>query len=238
MASASLIADLVVANHILYNQGVVDGFGHVSVRDDQRPDRFWLARSMAPSLVQAEDILEYDLESTALNANGRRSYVERFIHGEVYRNRPDVMAVVHDHSPAVIPFGVSTVPLRPVFHMSGFLRDVKKFDIRAASGQMTDMLIRNHDLGHSLAMTLGNSPVALMRGHGVTVVGATLKEAIFRAVYTEVNARVQTQAITLGGPVEYLAEQEAELAETANRAQHDRPWELWKLQAIANRQNR
>ena len=190
---------------------------------------------MAPSLVQAEDILEYDLESSPIDAAGRRSYLERFIHGEIYRARPDVMAVVHNHSAAVIPFTVSSAPLRPVFHMGGFLRDVKKYDIRTVSGRMTDMLIRDHDLGHSLAMALGSSPVALMRGHGVTIVGANLKEAMFRSVYTEVNARVQMQAMSLGA-VEYLSTEEAELAEKANSGQYDRPWDLWKGQAIAKRQ--
>jgi HCOMODA/2-hydroxy-3-carboxy-muconic semialdehyde decarboxylase len=235
MAVIPLIADLVVANHILNDQGVVDGFGHVSVRSDQRKDRYFMARNMAPSLVQAEDILEYDLESNPVNALGRRSYLERFIHSEIYRARPDVMAVVHNHSAAVIPFSVSTAPLRPVYHMGGFLRDIKKFDIRTASGRMTDMLIRDHDLGFSLAMALGNSPVALMRGHGATVVGASLKEVIFRAVYTEVNARVQMQAMALGGAVEYLSPEEAEFAEKSNAGQYDRPWDLWKNQAIAAR---
>ena len=235
MAVNPLFTELAIANHILFDQGVVDGFGHVSLRNPEKPDHFFLARSMAPSLVEATDILEYDVESEAVNAAGRRSYLERFIHGEVYRNRKDVMSVVHTHSPAIIPFSVSSVPLRPVYHMSGFLRDVKKYDIRTASGQMTDMLIRDHDLGHSLAMALGDGPVALMRGHGITVVGATLKEAVFRAVYSEMNARVQIQAIAIGGPVEYLSQQEAELAERSNRAQYDRPWDLWKAQAIANR---
>jgi len=118
--------------------------------------------------------------------------------------------------------------------MGAFLRDVKKYDIRTVSGRMTDMLIRDHDLGHSLAMALGNSPIALMRGHGVTVVGASLQEALFRAVYTEVNARVQMQAMSLG-PVEYLSAEEAELAEKANSGQYGRPWDLWKGQAIAKR---
>jgi ribulose-5-phosphate 4-epimerase/fuculose-1-phosphate aldolase len=235
MPVSPLIADLVLANQILFDQGVVDGFGHVSVRSDQRKDRYWLARSMAPSLVQAGDIVEYDLESAPVNANAPKSYVERFIHGEIYRNRADVMAVVHSHSLAVIPFGVSATPLRAVFHMGSFLRDVKKYDIRVASGRMTDMLIRDHDLGHSLAATLGSSPVALMRGHGVTVVGASLKEAVFRSVYTEANARAQMQAIALGGPVEYLSDEEAELAERANSAQYDRPWELWKSHAVSVR---
>ena len=235
MPSDTLIADLVLANHILFDQGVVDGFGHVSVRDDRNPERFLLSRSMAPALVNAADIVEYDLNSNPVDPNAPRSYVERFIHGEIYRSRPDVMAVVHNHSPSVIPFGVSAAGLRPVYHMAGFLREIQKFDIRAAAGRMTDMLIRDASLGQSLASTLGASPVVLMRGHGATVVGASLKEAVYRSVYTEINARLQMQAMALGSQVEYLSFEEGELAERANSAQYDRPWELWKLAAMKNR---
>ena len=235
MPSALLIADVVLANHILSDQGVVDGFGHVSVRSDENKERYFMARSMAPSLVQTGDVLEYNLDSQAINPGDRRSYLERFIHSEIYRMRPDVISVVHSHSPAVIPFGVSRAPLEPVFHMAGFLRDVKKYDIRVASGQMTNMLISNHDLGVSLAAALGSSSIALMRGHGVTVVGASVKEAVFRSIYTEVNARIQMQAMALGTPVEYLSREEAELAEKANAAQYDRPWELWQKHAEETR---
>ena len=230
MPSPQLIIDLVSANHILAEQGVVDGFGHISVRSDENKERYFLARNMAPASVQAGDILEYDLDSKPLNDGGRRSYLERFIHGEVYRLRPDVMSVVHSHSPAVIPFGVSRVPLQAVYHMAGFLRDIKKYDIRTASGQMTDLLIKNHDLGISLAATLGASPVVLMRGHGVTVVGDSIKAAVVRSVYTEMNARIQIQAISLGGPVEYLSPEEAEQTEKSIVGQYDRAWDLWVRQ--------
>ncbi len=231
MPAAQLIADIVVANHILFDQGVVDAFGHVSVRSDENKQHYFLARNMAPSLVEAGDVLEYDFDSNAINPGDRRGYLERFIHSEIYRMRPDVMSVVHSHSPAVIPFSVSRTTLQPVYHMAGFLRDVKKYDIRTASGQMTDMLIRNHDLGVSLAAALGSAPVALMRGHGITIVGTSIKEAVCRSVYAEMNARIQIQAMGLGTPVEYLSREEAELAEKANAGQFDRPWELWQKHA-------
>ncbi len=233
--SIDLIADLVLANHILFDQGVVDGFGHVSVRHDKYSNRFLLVRSMAPLLVQAEDIIEYDLDSNPLNANGRKSYVERFIHSEIYRARPDVVSIVHSHSDSVISFGVSSVGLRPVFHMGGFLTNVKKYDIRVESGRMTDTLVSDRDLGHSLAKTLGEAPVALMRGHGSVAVGASLQEAVFRAVYTEINAKIQAQAISLGGTVEYLSIEEGELATRSCSAHCGRTWELWKRDALAIR---
>lgn len=224
----TLIADLVTANHILFDQGVVDGFGHVSVRHCDRPDRYLLSKSSAPSLVQAEDIMEFDLDSNAIDPGGRKPYLERFIHGEIFRARPEVMAVVHSHSASVIPFGVSSVTLQAVFHMGGFLRNVPKFDIRVASGRMTNMLVSDGELGKQLAATLGQASVVLMRGHGATAVGTSLKEAVYRGVYTEVNARVQIQAIGLGGTVEYLSEEEATMADRANAGVYDRPWQLWK----------
>src|SRR5947207_6292087 len=206
----ALIDDLVAANRILVDQGVVDGYGHVSVRHPADPQRYLMSRSIAPELVTAADIMEYDLDSVAVDARGRTSYLERFIHGEIYRARPDVKAVVHNHSPSVIPFGVTTAPLRPLYHMSAFLGGgVPVFDIRAAAGGPTDMLVRNAALGRALATSLGAAPVALMRGHGAVVVGSALPQAVFRSVYTEINAKLQAQAMTLGGPVTYLDVEEA-----------------------------
>ena len=228
-APPALIEEIVTANRILYDQGIVDAFGHVSARDPQRSDRYWLARNLAPSLVTEKDVLQYDLNSSLMNEQpGDRSYLERFIHGEIYRIRPDVMAVVHNHSSSVIPFGVSRAALRPVFHMGSFLSDVRRWEIRSASVKPTDMLVRDQALGQSLAQALGPAPVVLMRGHGVTVVGASIKEAVCRAVYTEMNARIQAQAIALGAQVEYLSKEEAALATASISGQYDRPWELWK----------
>jgi ribulose-5-phosphate 4-epimerase/fuculose-1-phosphate aldolase len=225
-ADRALIDKLVLANRILYRQGVVDGFGHVSVRHDQSPDHFLLARNMAPGLVRREDIVTFDLDGAALDAVGRRVYLERFIHGEMYRARPDVQAVVHSHSPNVIPFGVTGTPLLPVFHMSGFLAEGSAlFEIRDVAGD-TDMLISDGSLGVALAAALGSRSTVLMRGHGSTVVGASLEQAVYRAFYAEVNARLQTQARQLG-EVTYLNANEAAKAAAINDTQLPRVWELW-----------
>ncbi len=222
----ALIDKLVLANRILYDQGVVDGFGHVSVRHDQSPVHFLLSRNMAPALVCRDDIVTFDLDGTALDANGRRVYLERFIHGEIYRARADVHAVVHSHSPSVIPFGVTRTSLRPVFHMSGFLgQGTALFDIRETAGD-TDMLISSGTLGKALAATLGPRSTVLMRGHGSTVVGTSIEQVVYRAIYAEVNARLQMQAIGLG-EVTYLSEQEAAKAMATNDTQLARVWELW-----------
>src|SRR3984893_12140668 len=228
-ADPRLVADLVTANHILYDQHVVDAFGHVSVRHDKRPDRFLLARSMAPALVTAADILEFDLDATPLAA-GRPVYLERFIHGEIYRVRPDVVAIVHSHSHAIIPFGVvRSHKLRAIFHMSGFVgTETPIFEIRECVGDGSDLLVRNRDLGAALAKSLGPKSVVLMRGHGVTVTAPTLQEAVYRGVYVDVNARLQLEAIGLGA-VNYLTETEGRAAAATNAAQIGRAWELWKM---------
>lgn len=227
-ADPQLVSDLVAANHILADQGVVDGFGHVSVRHDKDPQRFLLARSMAPALVQADDIMEFDLDGAPVDARGRNPYLERFIHAAIFRARSDVVAVVHNHSPGVIPFGAAGASLRPIYHMGGFLGGgVPVFEIRDAGGPATDMLIRNNDLARALAGTLGTHSVALMRGHGAVIVGSTLKQAVFRAVYTEVNARLQAEAQRLGTPT-FLNDDEAAAAAATNDGQIERPWALWK----------
>ncbi|HTS20441.1 MAG TPA: class II aldolase/adducin family protein [Casimicrobiaceae bacterium] len=221
-----LVARLVLANRILYAQGVVDGFGHVSVRHDRSPAHFLLSRNMAPGLVSREDIVTFDLDGVALDAAGRRVYLERFIHGEIYRARPEVRAIVHSHSPSVIPFGVTAQPLRPVFHMSGFLGEgAALFEIRDIAGD-TDMLVSSSPLGMALARSLGERSTVLMRGHGSTVVGASLEQAVYRAIYAEVNARLQLQAMTLG-EVKYLNAGEAAKAAATNDTQVGRAWELW-----------
>jgi HCOMODA/2-hydroxy-3-carboxy-muconic semialdehyde decarboxylase len=231
---AKLIEDLVAANRILADQGVVDGYGHVSVRHDKAGDRYLMSRSIAPELVTAADIMEYDLDGVPVDPKGRAVYLERFIHGEIYRARPDVRAIVHNHSPSVIPFGVTTAPLRPLYHMSAFLwPGVPVFEIRDAGGPGTDMLVRSPALGQALARTLGAGPVALMRGHGAVVVGSNLPEVVFRSVYTETNARLQAQAMVLGGAVHYLDTEEAKKAQASVAGTISRPWELWKRKALA-----
>jgi HCOMODA/2-hydroxy-3-carboxy-muconic semialdehyde decarboxylase len=225
-ADSVLVEKLVLANRILYRQGVVDGFGHVSARHDQSPTHFLLARNMAPALVRRDDILTFDLDGAAQDANGRRVYLERFIHAEIYRARPDVQAVVHSHSPSVIPFGVTRQPLRPIFHMSGFLGEgAALFEIRDTAGD-TDMLISNATLGVALATVLGERSTVLMRGHGSTVVGSSVEQAVYRAIYAEVNARLQIQATQLG-EVTYLNTQEAMKAAASNDTQLARVWDLW-----------
>jgi ribulose-5-phosphate 4-epimerase/fuculose-1-phosphate aldolase len=227
--AAQLIEDLVAANRILADQNVLDGYGHVSARHDRDPARFLMSRSLAPELVTAADIMEYDQDSEPVDPRGRTSYLERFIHGEIYRARPDVQAVVHSHSPSVIPFGVTGVPLRPLFHMSAFLgAGAPVWDIRAAAGGDTDMLVRTRALGGALARTLGSHAVALMRGHGAVTVAGGLPLVVFRSVYTEVNARLQAQAMGLGGAVTYLSPEEAKRAEASVAGTVARPWELWK----------
>ena len=228
----ALRADLAIANRILVRQGVVDAFGHVSARHPARADRFLLARNMAPASVTAADIMEYDLDGNDVVAGAPKPYLERFIHGEILRARPDVMAVVHTHSPAVIPFSVvSQAKLRAVSHMGSFLGEATPvFEIRDTAGEASDMLIRDNALGRALARSLGRGPAVLMRGHGITVVGATLKEAVFRAVYSEFNARIQAEALKLG-PVTYMTGGEAAASAASNASQIDRAWNVWKAQA-------
>jgi ribulose-5-phosphate 4-epimerase/fuculose-1-phosphate aldolase len=238
-AVSSTIRELVDANHILFDQGVVDGFGHVSVRHPTRPDRFLFARSMAPALVSEEDVLEFDLEGAPVEAGGPPAYLERFIHSEIFRNRPDVVSVVHSHSPSVVPFSVVTgTKLKPIFHMCGFLgartaEGTPVFEIRDFAGAGSDLLISNSRLGAALAQSLGEGPAVLMRGHGSTVVGSTLRQAVFRAVYTEVGARLQAEAMRLG-PVTYLTEEETIATTNTIDTQTDRSWFLW-LKAARSR---
>jgi len=226
-ADPALLEKLVLANRVLYRYGVVDGFGHVSARHNASSAHFLLSRNMAPALVRREDIVTFDLDGAALDAEGRRVYLERFIHAEIYRARPDVQAVVHSHSPSVIPFGVTGQTLRPVFHMSGFLGEGSAlFEIRDVAGD-TDMLISNNALGAALATSLGSRSTVLMRGHGSTTVGTSLEQAVYRALYAEVNARLQIQAKSLG-EVTYLNAQEAAKAAAINDTQLPRVWELWR----------
>jgi HCOMODA/2-hydroxy-3-carboxy-muconic semialdehyde decarboxylase len=224
--SRELVEDLVAANRILAGEGVFDAFGHVSVRHPGDPGRYLMSRSLAPALVTAADLMEYDLESVPVEPRDRTPYLERFIHGEIYKVRPDVSAVVHHHSPSVIPFGVTAQPLKPIYHMAAFLGEgAPVFDIRDAAG-MTDMLVRNAAQGQALARTLGEGAVALMRGHGAVVVGPTVQHAVARSIYVEANARLQRQALALG-PVTYLDPEEARKADATVSSVYGRPWELW-----------
>jgi HCOMODA/2-hydroxy-3-carboxy-muconic semialdehyde decarboxylase len=230
--AGEVLADLAAAARILAAQGVVDGFGHVSMRHPQAPDRYLMARSIAPARVTPDDIIEYDLESNPANANGRGSFLERFIHGEIYRARPDIQSVVHSHSPSVIPFGLVNAPVRAMFHNAAFLAaGVPVFDIRERFGA-TDMLVSDSAKGVALAQVLGRRDVALMRAHGSIACGASLQIAVFRAVYTEVNARIQhwTTALAGGAPIAALDEAEGRLADGPNQTAGMRAWDLWRAQ--------
>lgn len=224
----SLLDDLVAANRILAGLNVLDGFGHVSARHPDRPDRFFLSRSLAPELVTRDDIQSYDLDSNVQDGDARTPYLERFIHGSIYARRPDVAAVVHSHAAPVVPFAASSVRLRPIYHMSAFLRaGAPVFEIREKFG-MTDMLIRNNAQGEALAEKLDDSSAVLMRGHGYCTVGCSIPEAVFRAYYAQLNAELQHRAITLGGSVDYLSDEEATKYDETNRGVLGRPWALWK----------
>ena len=227
-ASRALVDDLVAGSRILAMHQVLDAYGHISARCDKRPDRFIMSRSRAPALVTAADLMELNADSEALPGDKRKGFIERYIHGEIYRTRPDVMAVVHSHSPSVIPFGVTRTKLRPVYHMGSFLwSGVPVWDIRKVR-QENDVLVRDRPLGKALASALGGCNCVLMRGHGMTVVGDSVPEAVFRAIYTEMNARLQIQATQLEGPIQFLSEEEGKRSTASNRGTLERPWELWK----------
>ena len=223
--------DLVAANRILAEHGVIDAYGHVSLRSPKDPNRYYLAHSIAPERVQAEDILEYDLDSRPLDDAGRESVRERYIHGEIYKTRPDVMAVVHNHSPSVIPFSVTGVPMRALFHMAAFVGDgLPNFEIRDVQ-KGTDLLVKTPALGKALAFTLKDKPAALMRGHGAVVVGENLARAVGRSVYLEQSARLQMQALLLSKNITYL--DEAEVRASMPIQDYKRAWPLWRAKALA-----
>ena len=223
---ADLAQQLVYANRILYDQGVVDGLGHISVRHPTQEGVYMLSCNRAPAMVKREDIVCYDLDGKAVSDTTERPYLERFIHGEIYRARPDVMSVVHSHSPSVIPFAAVKKPLLPIYHMAGFLGEGSShFEIREDGGN-TDMLISSNALGKSLAKSLGKCTCVLMRGHGSTVVGTSIQQAVFRAIYAEMNAKLQLSAMGIGD-VSYLNKEEAALSSAMNDGQIGRSWNLW-----------
>ena len=227
-ASRGLVDDLVAGSRILAMHEVLDAYGHLSARSDRRPDRFIMSRSLAPALVTTADLMELGADSEPLSGDSRKGFLERYIHGEIYRTRPDVMAIVHSHSASVIPFGVTRSKLKPVYHMGAFLwTGTPVFDIRKHR-QDNDLLVRDRGLGRALAGALGACNCVLMRGHGMTVVADSVREAVYRAIYTEMNARLQLQAQLLDGPIEFLSDTEGRRATAAIRGTLERPWELWK----------
>jgi ribulose-5-phosphate 4-epimerase/fuculose-1-phosphate aldolase len=228
----ALLDDLVAANHVLYDQGVVDGSGHVSVRHNADDRYFLMARNIAPGQVTRDDIVVYGLDSEpADTGSGLKHYNERYIHGQIYRKRPDVRSVIHSHSPTVVPFTVVTTPLRPIAQVSGFLGlGTPIWDIRSVDDGH-GFLVKNNRLGEALAETLAGSAVVLMRGHGSTVVGKSIPQAVWRAVYTEINAKQQVIATVLGGPITYLSDEESAYAAENTPANPVRAWNQWKEMA-------
>ena len=232
----ALVDELVLANHILYRQGVVDGFGHVSQRHPIRPDQFLMSCSLAPARVTRADITLLGKQGEPVGDQPGIPYLERFIHSSIYSLRSDVNAIVHSHSPNIVPFSaVSSVGLRPIFHMCGFLgAGAPVFEIRETAGTASDLLVRDGKLGHALACCLGSASVVLMRGHGSTTVGTSVRQAVYRAVYAEVNARMQMASLQLGQP-EYLTTEEAATAALSNDKQIGRTWELWRDEVTKTR---
>src|SRR3954464_12050110 len=223
--------DLVAAYRILASHGVIDAYGHVSLRSPDNPQRNFIARSPAPEIVEVEDILEYDLDSKPLDDRGRESVRERYIHGEIYKARPDVTAVVHNHSPSVIPFSVTGVPMRPIYHMASFIGDgMPNFEIRKIQ-KGTDLLVKTPKLGAALAKTLGKSSAALMRGHGSVTVGENIARAVGRSIYLEQSAQLQMQAMMLSKKVTYL--DAGEVKASAPVQDYKRAWPMWREKALA-----
>jgi ribulose-5-phosphate 4-epimerase/fuculose-1-phosphate aldolase len=229
--------DLVLAYRILAAHGVVDAYGHASMRSPDDPGRYFISRSLAPELVTLDDIVELDLNSDPVAAGAPPLYLERFIHGEIYKAHPHIDAVIHNHSPSVIPFGAAGVPMRPLFNTAAFVgRGIPVFEIREFQ-QDGDVLIDSNFLGSALADVLGPHPAALMRGHGAVVVGASLPEAVIRSIYLEQSAKLQMQTMQIAGPggkITYYtdAEVEAVVARQDAKQTWRRTWDLWRTQAL------
>jgi ribulose-5-phosphate 4-epimerase/fuculose-1-phosphate aldolase len=231
----ALVDDLVAGNHILYHHHVVDGYGHLSFRSPSSPQRFCMAAAVAPGRVTADDVIELDLDGEITSTDkSRPTYSERFIHAEVYRARPEINSVLHSHSPTVIPFGVTTVPLKPVASSGSFLYPNPPIFDTSDVAEATSVLVDKPAIGKALVGILGQNNVVLMRGHGNTVVGRNVRETVSRGIYTELNARLLLQALALGGPITYVKETEAKAmrrttVETLRGSSHgiDRIWYMW-----------
>ena len=224
----AVLEDLAASSRILADQGVFDAAGHVSMRHPGHPERFLMSRSLAPQMITADDIMEFDIDSNAIDARGRNGFIERYLHGEIFRARPDVMAIAHSHSPSTIAFGLSNVPMRAMYHNAAFLAaGVPVFDIREKFGA-TDIVISTAEKGAALAKVLADKPVALLRAHGMVATGPSLPVAVFRAIFTVTSAHIQHQALALGGPVAALGAEEGRLADVVNVQTVGRAWDLWK----------
>lgn len=226
-AETAAVEDLVVASRILAQHGILDAWGHVSIRHPVNRERYLLSRARAAALVSVEDIMEFNLDSNPIDQRGRHMFLERFIHGEAYRARPDVNAVVHSHSPTMIPFSVTGEPLKAISHIASFLvEEVPIWEIRNV-GHTQGLLVTNNAQAKSLANTLGHGPVALMRGHGNIVVAPDIKRAVHRALYTEINAQQLTTALSFKRRITFVAPDESQ-----DPKRLDDAWELWKSEAM------
>ena len=226
-----IVEELVTANRILANEGIVDSFGHVSARHPDNPKHYLLSRARAPERIERGDIVEYTLQGEATDKNAPAPYLERFIHGAIYEARPDVHAVVHNHSLSVIPFGVTAQTLKPFLHMCAHIgHDVPTWDCRDKFGD-TALLVSDMAMGRDLAQLLGSRPTTLMRGHGATVVGRSVRHAVFVAVYLEVGAKLQMQAMALG-EIKFLSPGEIDqIVARLNDYTLNRAWENWARRA-------
>jgi ribulose-5-phosphate 4-epimerase/fuculose-1-phosphate aldolase len=222
-----LMEEIVTANRILAHEGVVDGFGHVSVRHPQRPERYVMSRARAPQCIEVEDLMEFALDGTPVDARGRKPYLERFIHGAIYEARPEIMSVVHNHSPSTIPFGITPNKLRPLMHMCATIgHEVPVWDTQDRFGD-TALLVADMAMGRDLAKALGKRPTALMRGHGCVVAGETLRKAVFISIYLELNANLQMKAMAMGD-IKFLSPGEVDtIIERTTGFTVDRAWEYW-----------
>jgi len=224
----AVLEDLAAASRILADQGVFDAAGHVSMRHPGHAERFLMSRSLAPQMITADDIMEFDLGCNAIDPRGRNGFIERYLHGEIFKARPDVMAIAHSHSPSTIAFGLSNVPMRAMYHNAAFLAaGVPVFDIREKFGT-TDIVVSSSDKGAALAAVLADKPVALLRAHGMVAVGPSLPVAVFRAIFTVTSANIQHQVLALGGPVAALDAEEGRIADLVNVQTVGRSWDLWK----------
>ena len=233
-----VLDELVTANRILASEGVVDAFGHVSIRHPDRADRYLMSRARAPECIEVEDMMEFTLDGTPIDSSGRKAYVERHVHGAIYERYPEVRAVVHNHSPSVIPFGITGTPLRPVMHMCASMgAHVPTWDSRTEFGD-TNLLVTNMVMGRDLAAALGSGSVVLMRGHGCVVAGGSLREVVFNSVYLELNAELQLKAAALGA-ITFLSEGEIEAVRaTRSSFTYERAWEYWCRRAGRNYDHR
>ena len=226
------LRDLVIANRVLANEGVVDAYGHVSVRHPRNPDRYFMSCSRSPELVTAKDIMQFHLDGTAIGGDARLPYVERHIHGAIYERRPEINAAVHSHAEDVLPFGIVTTPLQPVIHSGGFMgHRAPIWDIRDKFGD-TNLLVTNMEQGRDLASALGPERVALMRGHGFAAAGLSLADVVRLAVYLPKNARVLLNALRLGAFKPLSAgEIEKRIAISPSGMETARAWEYWATRA-------